>query len=215
MGIFKMKQPDLVQELRLRRLGYDRIAGIDECGRGAWAGPVIAAAVILPVRRMDLIQQLAGVRDSKIMTHKQRLAGAQKIQQIALDFGVGQASSVEVDKSGILGATRLAMSRAIGALKQPPQHLLIDHITLDQVPIDQISIPKGDATVLSIAAASVLAKVARDALMVAFDQKFPGYTFSSHKGYGTVAHRIALKALGPTAIHRRSFRPIAQQTFDL
>jgi ribonuclease HII len=208
------KQPDLIQEYRLRQLGLERIAGIDETGRGAWAGPVIAAAVVLPMDRLDLIHQLEGIRDSKIMTHKQRMIGAGKIQQIALDIGLGRASSSEVDQLGVIGATRQAMSRAIDALHLTPQHLLIDHIGLAEVPINQTSISKGDAIVLSIAAASVLAKVTRDALMVEFDRQYPGYTFSNHKGYGTRQHRRALQELGPTAIHRRTFRPMSQATFQ-
>ena len=204
--------PDLNFELPLWAAGIVDIAGIDEAGRGAWAGPVAAGAVILPARP-DLLQILAGVRDSKLMTPLQRAKWAQVIQATAAAWGVGLASSEEIDAMGILPATRLAMRRAIEVLSRPPQHLLIDAVRLAQIHLPQQSLIKGDSRVLSIAAASVLAKTARDALMVELDTCYPGYCFARHKGYGTAIHQAALERLGPCAAHRKTFAPISARLF--
>jgi ribonuclease HII len=200
-------QPDITFEQALWTGGIKLIAGVDEAGRGAWAGPVAAGAVILP-QRPDLAERLAGVRDSKQMTALQRSYWAEIIHELACAWGIGFSSAEEIDALGILPATRLAMQRAIEKLAHAPQHLLVDAVRLPQVTLPQQALIKGDVHVLSIAAASVLAKTARDALMVELDASFPGYSLARHKGYGTAAHRAAVQRLGPCPIHRRSYAPI-------
>jgi ribonuclease HII len=185
--------------------GIGAIAGIDEAGRGSLAGPVAAAALVLPPRA-EVAAFLAGVRDSKQMTPRQREANAGRIRQAALAWGVGFASVMEIDMLGILPATRRAVQRAIDALSIPPDHLLLDYLFLPEVSVPQTSLVKGDCRALSIAAASVLAKTARDALMCALDVQCPGYGFAIHKGYGTAAHRTAIDRLGPCSLHRKTFR---------
>jgi ribonuclease HII len=199
--------PDLSFELPLWSSGLVNVAGLDEAGRGAWAGPVSAAAVVFPPDPC-LIARLAGVRDSKQMTPRQRFKWSAAIKSTALAWGIGFASNGEIDSFGILAATRLAMQRALEQLETSPQHLLIDALKLKANPTPQTAIIKGDAKSLSIAAASVLAKTSRDALMCEFDLQFPGYGFARHKGYGTSAHQIALDKLGACAIHRVSFAPV-------
>ncbi len=199
--------PDLTFEQALWSAGVSLVAGIDEAGRGAWAGPVSAGAVILPACA-DLLQLLCGVRDSKQMTPAQRATWAAQIRAVALAWGVGFASAAEIDELGIVPATRLAMQRAIACLAPAPQHLLVDAVRLPRIPLPQQPLIKGDARVLSIAAASVLAKTARDALMVEQDAVHPGYGLARHKGYGTALHRAALQRLGPSPIHRKTFAPI-------
>lgn len=199
--------PDLHFELSLWQAGQTAVAGLDEAGRGAWAGPVCAGAVILPPDPA-VLNRLNGVRDSKQMTPRQRAAWAEQIQAAALTWGVGFASNEEIDAQGILPATRLAMQRALQALSLPPQHLLIDALRLPGDACPQTALIKGDARSLSIAAASVLAKTSRDALMTGLEEQFPGYGFARHKGYGTSQHREALVALGPCALHRFSFAPL-------
>ncbi len=199
--------PDLNYELPLWAAGALHLAGLDEAGRGAWAGPVSAAAVILP-QAADLCTRLKGVRDSKQMTPRQRFAWAVKIRVIALAWGVGFASHTEIDAMGILPATRLAMQRALAQLALPPQHLLLDAVRLPAVALPQTVLIKGDVHSLSIASASVLAKTARDELLIAWEQEYPGYGFARHKGYGTAAHRLALQMKGPCSLHRFSFAPI-------
>ena len=195
--------PDLSFEQALWAAGVLRVGGIDEAGRGPLAGPVAAAVVILPPQE-ELVEQLAGVRDSKQMTPVQRQAASPRIQEIALGFAVGFAEAAEIDDLGIIPATRLAVWRALQALELIPEHLLLDHLFLPEVTISQTSLIKGDRRSLSIAAASVLAKTARDARLVELEQQYPGYGFAQHKGYGTAVHRAALQKLGPapsTAVH--------------
>ncbi len=199
--------PHLNYESDLWSSGIEFIAGLDEAGRGAWAGPVCAAAVILPPKK-DILNNLKGVRDSKQMTPVQRSAWAVKIKEYALSWGVGFASYDEIDRIGILPATRLAMQCALEQLNPQPQYLLLDYMLLRSCELPQTSLVKGDWQSLSIAAASVLAKTSRDALMVELDSRYEGYGFASHKGYGTRQHRQALELRGPTGIHRRSFAPI-------
>jgi ribonuclease HII len=201
-------QPNLIHESKLFHSGLRYIAGIDEAGRGAWAGPVVAAAIILPLELDKLTGYLSGVRDSKVMTPRARKAKSMVIQALALCVGVGYAEPAEIDDIGILPATRLAMYRAIAALSLQPEHLLIDYLTLPEIHLPQTAIPKGDGTVLSIAAASVIAKVRRDERMIELDRLYPGYGFARHKGYGTPQHYRALRRMGPSVIHRHSFRPI-------
>ncbi|MCH7589039.1 MAG: ribonuclease HII [Chloroflexi bacterium] len=204
----KKLRPQLVEEFKLRQIGLQFVAGVDEAGRGAWAGPVVAAAVILPLERMDLSYRLQEIHDSKMMSPSQRTRGAEQIKQIAIAVGIGEVGSGEVDRSGILTATRKAMAQAVSALCIKPQHLLIDYVQLSDVMISQSAFTKGDVNILSIAAASVIAKVTRDSIMVRYDELHPGYGFLHHKGYGTKEHRTALRNLGPSIIHRQSFAPI-------
>jgi len=201
--------PGLVLEQRVLSLGYRLIAGIDEAGRGAWAGPVVAAAVILPLDRLDLLPLLKDVNDSKKLTARQREQVALQIESLAIAAGVGSASAAEIDRLGIVPATRLAMRRAVANLNPAPEALLIDAVDLTRhVPLPQHALYYGDAISLSIAAASILAKLSRDRLMARLDAHYPGYGFERHKGYGTSAHRAALARLGASDIHRQSFAPV-------
>ncbi len=200
--------PNLTYEKRLWGAGYRCVAGLDEAGRGSWAGPVVAAAVILPPDQPELERNLSGVRDSKALTAARREVLLEVIVHHALAWGVGAVPPSEIDELGIVSATRKAMLVALETLSPPADHLLIDHLSLPAQPLSQVSLPKGDALVLSIAAASIVAKVSRDRMMVALDDQFPGYGFAQHKGYGTPQHRVALANLGPCAIHRLSFAPL-------
>jgi len=201
--------PDLSQENALWEVGIHRIAGVDEAGRGAWAGPVAAGAVVF-FPDGDLCTRLPGVRDSKQMTAGERELWAGIIREVALDWGVGFASREEIDTLGIVPATRLAMQRAVEKLAILPQHLLVDFLTLPEIAIPQTPLVKGDARSLSIAAASVLAKTARDAWMAELDARYPGYGFARHKGYGTPGHRLVLSQLGCCEEHRQTYEPIAR-----
>lgn len=211
----KMKRPSphLNFEMTLWREGLHYLAGLDEAGRGALAGPVAAGAVILPVDD-NLLQQLSGVRDSKLMTHHQREIWAEEIKRTSLTWGVGFAANEEIDAMGIVPATRLAMKRALEQLTLQPQHLLIDALNLPENVLPQTKIIKGDQQCLSIASASVLAKTARDELMQVLSNNYPDYGFEKHKGYGTRFHLEALLKLKPSLIHRRSFAPIKTMTID-
>ncbi len=200
--------PDLSFENDLNQTGEKFIAGIDEAGRGAWAGPVTAAAVILPLDQDDLAGVLRGVRDSKKMSPAQREKWAEAITFNAVAVAIGWAEYDEIDSIGIVPATRLAMTRAVTGLNHSIDHLLIDAVKLPDVDIPQTCLIKGDARSLSIAAASVLAKVSRDHLMQTLEKEYPGYGFDRHKGYGTSTHQRALASLGVSAIHRRSYAPI-------
>lgn len=199
--------PDLCFELALWAAGIRKVAGVDEAGRGALAGPVAAAAVILPPDP-DLPRRLEGVRDSKEMSPAARDFWAERVRAQCMAWSVGFASHLEIDELGIVPATRQAMKRALAGLCVTPQHLLVDYLALPDCREPQTPLVKGDARSLSIAAASVLAKTARDALLCGLDVDFPGYGFAVNKGYGTVAHREAIARFGPCAIHRRSFAPL-------
>jgi ribonuclease HII len=191
--------------------GCQSIMGFDEAGRGTWAGPVVAGAVCLPPDRKDLSKLLKGVRDSKQMTPRQRTQLVERIKEIALAWGIGSASSAEIDDLGIVPATWLAMKRALKQSKYEPDCLLMDSLVWPEMKhIPQISIIKGDTLSLSIAAASVLAKVWRDELMQQLDEQYPQYGFGKHKGYGTAAHMTALKQHGPCPLHRMTFAPIRE-----
>jgi ribonuclease HII len=197
-------EPDLSFEQVLWQAGIIGVAGIDEAGRGALAGPVTASAVILS-QKEGLSDLLQGVRDSKQMTPRERETARDQILQYAESWGVGFASSGEIDQLGIVPATRLAACRALESLSLPAAHLLLDYLFLPEVSIPQTALIKGDCRSLSIAAASVLAKTSRDAFMRELDITYPGYGFVAHKGYGTWAHREALQRLGPSPVHRLSF----------
>ncbi|MCR5487580.1 MAG: ribonuclease HII [Lachnospiraceae bacterium] len=176
------------------------ICGIDEAGRGPFAGPVVAGAVILP-RDCDILY----INDSKKLSEKKREEVYAQIREKAVAWAVGMASPERIDEINILQATYEAMREAIKNLGVVPDILLNDAVTIPGVDIKQVPIIKGDAKCLSIAAASIMAKVTRDAIMVEYDKTYPGYGFASHKGYGTKQHIMAIKELGPLPIHRRSF----------
>jgi ribonuclease HII len=197
--------PDLSFEIPLWQQGFSA-AGLDEAGRGAWAGPVVAAAVILP-RDEKVALILAGVRDSKQLTPQDRSRLEEIIQRETL-WATGSASNVEIDELGILPATHLAMSRALAALNPGPDCLFLDALFLPDDPLPQTALIKGDQRSLSIAAASILAKTARDTWMVNAATEYPDFGFEQHKGYGTKQHQQNLAAYGPCPIHRASFRPI-------
>ncbi|MCE1253691.1 MAG: ribonuclease HII [Anaerolineae bacterium] len=199
------QSPDLSVEEPLWSQGLV-LAGLDEAGRGAWAGPVSAGAVILPPSS-DILTLLNGVRDSKQMTPLQRERWAETIKIKALSWGVGLASNEEIDTIGILAATRLAMRRALAALYPQPQHLLIDALRLPEISLPQTPLIKGDSRCLSIAAASVLAKTTRDKFMSQAAQFYPVYGFENHKGYGTARHLQAMQQDGLSPIHRTSYAP--------
>lgn len=200
--------PDLHQERSLQAAGHARVAGLDEAGRGAWAGPVCAAAVVLPLASPDLDTVLAEVRDSKQLRPARREALLGLIHSVAEAIGVGWATPAEVDSLGVLPATRLAFARAVAALPARVDALLLDYVRLPDLPLPQRALAKADACCLSVAAASIVAKVERDRLLIALDRVFPGYGFAHHKGYGTAAHWEALQRLGPSPIHRMSWEPL-------
>jgi ribonuclease HII len=183
------------------------VGGIDEAGRGTWAGPVFAAVVILSPTGSNALL-LGGVRDSKQMTISQRQKWVRIIKDVSLDWGVGKASNKEIDRLGIVPATHLAVRRALSQLKYQPDFLLLDYLKLDTVNITQRSFIHGDQRVLSIAAASVIAKTSRDDFMIGMDRIYPQYLFRSNKGYGTAAHQRALQKYGVCPIHRLSFKPV-------
>jgi ribonuclease HII len=195
-------------EARLWAEGFRHVAGLDEAGRGAWAGPVVAGAVVLPAGEPGLPVRLEGVRDSKQTTAPQRERLLEAIQRHAVAWGVGVVSPQEIDALGIVSATRLAMEQAFRSLSPAADALLIDHLRLPGVALRQVSLPRGDALILSVAAASIVAKAHRDRLMVRLDDLYPLYGFARHKGYGTPQHRAALASWGPCAVHRHSFAPV-------
>lgn len=201
-------RPNLDREAGLWAQGYAHVAGLDEAGRGAWAGPVVAAAVVLPSDDPGLADALQPVRDSKTLTARQRDRCYDLVRNRAVAFGVGFVSAPGIDRLGILPATRLAMRRALEAMDAPAEHLLIDAVHLPAVDIPQDAFFKGDRDCLSVAAASILAKVSRDRWMIALEERLPGYGMARHKGYGTRQHKAALMALGPTHQHRYSYAPV-------
>ena len=198
-------------EQALRYQGYQLIAGVDEVGRGALFGPVVAAAVILPVKTSTLARH--GLKDSKQLTREQREHLDHKIRKVALTIAVAEVDAATIDRINIYQASRLAMLHAVQRLTIAPDHLLIDAMLLDLAelshPCAQTRLYYGDALSLSIAAASVIAKVHRDALMRELDQLHPQYGLASHKGYATPEHRKALREHGPCSLHRRTFAPEA------
>lgn len=207
------KTAGLVHERHYLRAGCRCIIGIDEAGRGPLAGPVAAAAVALPLERNDLSRLLRGARDSKEMSPAQREAVDGAIKELALAWGIGCSSAEEIDYLGIVPATKAAMQRALEqALAKgniQPDCLFLDYMLWpERRDIPQVSIVNGDKHSLSIACASVIAKVWRDARMRELDALYPQYGFAQHKGYGTDAHRRALRRYGPCAEHRRSFEPV-------
>jgi ribonuclease HII len=213
----KKQTPTLIEEMALFEQGYCFVAGLDEAGRGCLAGPVVAAAVILPLDNdpAALLERLTGVNDSKQLTMlaRERLYDVIMQQAIAVSVGIG---SVElIDERNILQATKHAMRSAIAQLSPPPQALLLDALLLPDITLPQRSIIKGDGRCLSIAAASIIAKVTRDHLMLQLHASYPHYGFDQHKGYGTEAHLAALQQHGVCPHHRRSFSPIREMLFGL
>ena len=200
---------DFTRERALRARGIFLVAGVDEAGRGPLAGPVVAAAVILPD---DCA--IEGLNDSKKLTTKKR-EHFHTILTLRADihWGIGQADVAEIDRLNILRATHLAMARAVEALPRKPDHALVDGLPVRGLPVPHTALVAGDTLSLSIAAASIMAKVTRDRLMTALDAEYPQYGFARHKGYGVREHLQALRNHGPCPVHRRSFQPVAQTQF--
>ena len=194
------------EEKLLAAQGCQYIAGVDEVGCGALAGPVVAAAVILP-HPIDA-PWLNQVKDSKQLNPDKRELLSYHIQKIAISIGIGTVPHQFVDTQGLTRARRLAMKLAIDQLSPPPESLLIDYLRLPEVPLPQKGITNGDSLCFSIACASIMAKVARDHLMIELDSVYPGYGLAQHKGYGTKKHLDCLRRLGPSPIHRQSFKPV-------
>lgn len=184
-----------------RQNGYNLIAGIDEAGRGALAGPVVAAAVILPTNC-----QIEGLKDSKQLTPKQRSLLLDGINRVAISVGIGSLDNRQIERFNILQATLLAMKEAVEKLIPKPDYLLVDGSKMPDIDIMGEAIPKGDSLSLSIAAASVIAKTTRDSLMIEYHQTYPDYGFDQHKGYPTAQHRQAIAQFGASAIHRNTFK---------
>jgi ribonuclease HII len=185
-----------------------QVAGLDEAGRGCWAGPVVAAAVVFPPTVLAQPAMLDGINDSKALTANQREVAYALIHSLALGVGVGCVPAYLIDAYGIVPATRLAMTIALLSLPCLPQALLIDALPLPAIPMPQTVLIRGDSRSLSIAAASIIAKVTRDRLMQTAETAYPGYGFAAHKGYGTATHHQALLRLGPCALHRHTFQPL-------
>jgi len=206
-----MITPDFSREEKLFKKGYKTIAGMDEAGRGPLAGPVIAAAVVFS--KSETFKELIkiGARDSKTLSFKKREYLYDAIIERCRDWAVGSVSEETIDEINILRATMLAMRQAIEKLNVKPDFLLIDGIyTIEDYPVSQMAIPKADKFVLSVSAASIIAKVTRDRILINLDKEYPGYGFACHKGYGTKYHIEMLKKNGPCKIHRKSFRPISK-----
>lgn len=201
--------PDFTLERQWARRGAARIAGIDEAGRGPWAGPVVAAAVCLPMEALPA-ELRSGLDDSKKLTPARRDALFEKLRASCAEIGVGRAGVEEIDTLNILQASLLAMRRAVAALGLPPAAALVDGRQDPGLDCPVETVIKGDGRSLSIAAASIIAKVTRDREMAVLAAQHPGYGWERNQGYGTAEHRQALATLGPCAEHRRSFRPISQ-----
>lgn len=201
-------KPSFAEEKLLRSQGYLFVAGVDEVGRGALMGPVVAAAVILPPKFRA--RWRGKVRDSKQLRPADREYLYGCISEKAISIGVGLSSHEVIDGIGIAKATRLAMMSAIEQLKPEPQYLLIDYYRIPETSLPQKGIVNGDGLCFSIACASIIAKVTRDRMMVVMDGEYPGYGFAGHKGYGTREHLECLQRNGPCPMHRRSFRPVRE-----
>ena len=205
----KMIMPDFSREEKLFRRGYENVAGVDEAGRGPLAGPVVAAAIIFSKNKLLNRLLEIGIRDSKLLSPKKREYLSELILEKCHASSVGIVSEKTIDEINILEASKLAMKKAVEKLEIKPDFLLIDgNHTIENYPVSQIAIPRADQYVFSVSAASILAKVTRDKILVDFDKKYPEYGFAQHKGYGTKFHLEILKKIGPCKIHRRSFRPI-------
>ncbi len=201
-------RPTFIEENTLWQLGYSRVAGIDEAGRGPLAGPVVAAAVIMPGDFEADWKPL--INDSKQLSPSLRERLYLCISDVAIGIGVGQSDVQTIDSRGIVKATRLAMKRAVDQLTPPPDSLLVDYMYIPEVRLPQKGITHGDCLCFSIACASIIAKVTRDHMMVELDRVYPEYKFAEHKGYGTPEHLDCLRRLGPSPIHRCSFQPVRE-----
>lgn len=216
----KLKTAELMIEQELWNQGYHKVMGCDEAGRGPWAGPIVVGVVCLPHNHPDLTQVLEGVRDSKKMTKRMRARLVDRIKETAVTWGVGSATSEEIDEYKINPATKLALIRALEMAELEPDYLMLDAFPWEKTVIVKTphmkldfpyrSIKGGDSLSLTIAAASVIAKVTRDEYMTEIDEKYPDYGFRDHKGYGTAKHRDALKLHGPCKIHRMYYAPVRQ-----
>lgn len=219
MKATSQEAPDrFAYESELRSRGIIGVAGVDEAGRGPLAGPVVAAAVVLPVEWLDggLPVELAGLNDSKQLTEARREAFFAALTSRAdVRFGIAPVDAAVIDRINILRATHQAMNEALGQLRPPPVHALVDGLRVPSLCCAHTAVVKGDALSFSISAASVLAKVTRDRLMLDFDRQWPEYGFAVHKGYGTAAHLAAIARHGPCPIHRRSFAPLKPSEPDL
>jgi ribonuclease HII len=204
----KRTKPSFAEEKAIRAQGYHYIAGVDEVGRGALMGPVLAAAVILPDNFKA--RWKSKVRDSKQLSPKTREYLFDYIKEAAITIGVGESSNDVIDTVGIAKATRLAMIAAIEQLAPQPQYLIIDYVRLTETTLPQKGIVHGDSRCFSIACASIIAKVTRDRLVTEMDRDYPGYGFAKHKGYGTREHIECLQKKGPCPLHRRSFSPVSE-----
>lgn len=202
------RDPDLSEEAALATGGFSRIAGVDEAGRGAWAGPLVAAAVILPHPGELADTALSGLRDSKLLGHDQREALFERVIGLARAVGVGAVSADELDLLGLTAANELAMARAVRGLHLAPDFLLVDAFRLRSVSLPQRGIIRGDRRCLSIAAASVVAKVYRDWWLEGLGRRHIGYGFEQHRGYGVAAHQEAIRSQGLTPVHRLSYAPL-------
>jgi ribonuclease HII len=194
-------------ERRAHQRNYRRIAGVDEAGRGPLAGPVVAAAVVLPYEI-----ELPNVRDSKQLSFAQRQACYEKICSVATDIGVGEVSAAEIDRTNILAASLKAMHKAVAQIDPLPDFLLIDGPWEVEIQLPQQALKRGDQLSISVAAASIVAKVHRDAIMFAYHQSYPNYNFAQNKGYGTKEHLIALARYGSCPVHRQTFRGVHSKT---
>lgn len=204
-----MRLPNTLEEEALLELGYSNAAGIDEAGRGAWAGPVVAAAVVLDsLDNLNSFKVFDGVRDSKLLQEKKREEYFEIIQSRASAIGVGIVGPEIIDEIGILNATKRATLKSLDQIKGKADFALLDALKFETFPVKYKSIIKGDMKVFSIAAASIIAKVTRDRIMKDFAKEFPGYEFENHKGYGTRAHRDSMEKLGICKIHRKSYAPV-------
>ncbi|CAI8051519.1 Ribonuclease HII [Geodia barretti] len=207
--------PDLSEERRLHRQGRQVVAGVDEAGRGPLAGPVVAAAVVLPNGLTGEESWLLALDDSKRLSARQREAAFHLIQEYAVAVSVVEESPNEIDRIGIGRAVIRAMMRAVGELAVKPEHLLLDYVPIKECSYPFETLVKGDSRSYSIAAASIVAKVTRDRTMEEADELYPGYNFARNKGYGTAHHREQLSKLGPCPLHRRSFAPLRQAALIL
>ncbi len=207
--------PSIEYERQLLAGGQRLIAGIDEAGRGCWAGPVVASAVILDAQALEQPELLAGIDDSKRLSPLQRATLRMHIEELALGIGTGVVPAFLIDQLGIMRATRLAMELAVLQLPRLPDALLIDAVHLPTMPLSQHAIVGGDHLSYSIAAASIIAKTTRDRLMSGIERDDARYGFAAHKGYGTAEHRAALGRWGPCSEHRHSFRPLWNEEFSL
>ncbi len=201
-------KPSFKEENLLREQGYHIIAGVDEVGRGALMGPVVAAAVILP--GVIRARWKGKVRDSKQLTREEREYLYGYIEQVSLSIGTGYISNEVIDEVGIARATRLAMIAAVKKLIPEPHYILIDYFNLPETAIPNRGVENGDSLCFSIACASIIAKVTRDRMVVTMDEQYPGYGFAEHKGYSTSKHLECLRRKGPCPLHRRSFAPVSE-----